>query len=403
MKNNRLQTTGIICLVLLTLSANFLQWAWVPVVTSLLACGLGIALLVMMKIATKQTVVEQTHREQQSREQYSEQLAPIRSAVSNMLKLLPIHRGQMNEVISSTEKATLSLGDSFSKILDNLQDGVSKTSRLSESFADDDENGMVNILVKNEAALHNMRKSFDDRSNESSDLINALAGLRERGDTVTQHIRRVHEIADTTNLLSLNAAIEAARSGDLGRGFAVVADEVRSLSKQSSAAANEISQTVSEFISALDGLDGAITDFVADEKTMFDGVSSNVQALTGDFLGIIVTLTENADEMVVNNTEIERSISEIMVSLQFQDMTRQILEHVQSDIERIAVNFNSVVDVFDHDFEDLNIDTDAVSSGEDIFSQYTMESERKIYAAVSGDAPVASSNSNAGDDQITFL
>jgi methyl-accepting chemotaxis protein len=141
----------------------------------------------------------------------------------------------------------------------------------------------------------------------------------------------VSQIAAQTNLVALNAAIEAARVGPAGRGFSVVAEEVRRLSQSSADTGKRMAERV-EQISGIMKLALA----AADRATINDKKVLEISgAVVGDVLSHVETMGGAAEQMRHHGNVIRNDVENLLVSLQFQDRISQILDVVITDIDKL--------------------------------------------------------------------
>jgi len=167
-------------------------------------------------------------------------------------------------------------------------------------------------------------------------------GLVEMTDRISGQVREIlgmlgeiEGISKQTNLLALNAAIEAARAGEAGRGFAVVADEVRDLSGRTSHFSRQIRERVGVMQKSIGDAEKAINSMAAQDMTFalqskqdVEKAMSSVEQLNQSTGQTIAKLQEIAEAM-------ERNVGQAVVSLQFQDMVTQLIDHVSKRLDEL--------------------------------------------------------------------
>jgi methyl-accepting chemotaxis protein len=180
----------------------------------------------------------------------------------------------------------------------------------------------------------NTLKFFVDSTVQSS---NVAMGLVEKMEQICRQIAEVHGIlaeiegiSKQTNLLALNAAIEAARAGEAGRGFAVVADEVRDLSSRTSQFSQQISKNIAVVRDSVQATSNSINEMASKDMKFALQSKQHVEELKlQEVHRVNHDMADAAGELARITHQVEQDVNTAVTTLQFQDLVTQLLGHVR--------------------------------------------------------------------------
>jgi methyl-accepting chemotaxis protein len=226
-----------------------------------------------------------------------------------------------------------------------------------------DSNELINNLGAIAKDLLDKMDSIKSASAESSVAIMELDGKSKQ---IGEIVNLITNIADQTNLLALNAAIEAARAGEHGRGFAVVADEVRKLAEDSGNAAKQISTLIGEI---QEGTHNAVTSMqqgsievetgatalneavsvigkVVDAGNLIASMVQDIAAAAQEQSASIEEVTSSIEEVSAISEESAAGTQEASAAVQQQSSTMQDLSRSAQDLSEMAANMRQMVSKF---------------------------------------------------------
>lgn len=181
-------------------------------------------------------------------------------------------------------------------------------------------------------------------NSESLNTASQMDQMVQEMDTVFSLLTHVAGIAEQTNLLALNAAIEAARAGEAGRGFAVVADEVRKLSQRSTQLNEEIRGQVTAVKEKTTHVQRVVKEMASHDVKFALASKGRADAMVLQWTQVNAKMADTAQELSQITDSLSRSVTEGVRCLQFEDISSQLLTDGGRHLQRIADLLPNVCD-----------------------------------------------------------
>lgn len=255
-------------------------------------------------------------------------------------EVIPVWTKQLQASKNQMEIAVRELTARFSGIVDRLDESVA-ASNAAKGSVDDGSKGLVAVFAHSETELGAVVRSLATSVRSKTAMLEKIQGLTQFIQQLQKMASDVGRIAGQTRLLSLNAAIEATRAGELGRGFGVVADEVRKLSALSAETGQRIADNVGVISAAIVSVCRTAEESARDEGEAAVASEATIGSVLAAFREVTDALTRSAGVLATGSLGIKHEVSQSLVQLQFQDRVGQMMSHVEHNIEGFLEKFEA--------------------------------------------------------------
>ncbi|NYZ64330.1 methyl-accepting chemotaxis protein [Luteimonas deserti] len=329
-----------LALTLLLPLAFVFDWAapvrWAILIT-MTASWLGIAFWLVRR------EVRPTAEHSRAMKEQDELLGELRQFVGAEIEGSRVEVERARELI---RQAVSGLGSSFDAMNRKSRQQAQAMSRLLDRAGDQDGMGGADVARFAQHASQRMEQlveALEQVSGQSGVTVTHIDEMAGHLDGIFALLEDVKSIADQTNLLALNAAIEAARAGEAGRGFAVVADEVRNLSERSTAFNEQIRKLAHSSKESIAKVRDTVSGMASRDLDRSREARAEAAGMLEQVATINRSLGDGMREISECGRSIDASVTEAVRALQFEDIATQALGGVHTHLERLnAINREAI-------------------------------------------------------------
>ena len=251
-------------------------------------------------------------------------------------------RGEIERTRELIRESVGKLGGSFEAVNRKSRQQGEVVARLIDRTGDGEHGGGVDVhhfALQASQQMEQLVEALEAVSGQSNTTVTHIDAMAVHLDGIFSLLEDVKSIADQTNLLALNAAIEAARAGEAGRGFAVVADEVRNLSERSTAFNEQIRKLAHSSKDSIARVRDTVSQMASRDLDRSRGARLEAAAMLDRVDGINRGLGKGMTEIAECGRAIDGSVADAVRSLQFEDIATQALTAANVHLERLgAIN-----------------------------------------------------------------
>ena len=265
-----------------------------------------------------------------------DEFEPLRQGVANEAQAIAERSQQIDQLLGTAIEGLIGSFTRLNQLIERqLQIAGSLTDRYRADQHDNREVNFGQFVSTTQETLTFFVDATVETSRTSMELVDSIDRITAKIGEIVKSTADMDAIAKQTNLLALNAAIEAARAGEAGRGFAVVADEVRALSTRSSVFSEAIRSHIHTVHAELQQADAAISQLAARDMSVAMTSKKKIHIMLDELERMNGSTVLAVEELEQISRAFSADVNAAITALQFQDLSSQLLAQIRKHTEKL--------------------------------------------------------------------